>query len=305
MSQRVLFHPTFLRAAPRTARDLIALTKPSITAMAGVVALAAMLMAPGLRAPREVVLSLMGIMMAVAGAGALNMLVERDVDALMTRTALRPLPTGRLPPASALVIGAALCVVALLLLYLVASPLTCALTAFSLFVYVAVYTPMKRTSPWSLLVGAVPGAMPALMGASVTSGRIERVGVVLFLIVFLWQLPHFIAISIYRRDEYVRAGHQIVPARWGLPVAKALTVATTVLLAAVSVAPAFLSVASVAFGTFSGVVSAWFVWVAARGLRQGVDAERWARQVFFASLTHQTLLFFALAVDAVVARAWS
>src|SRR5262249_41233156 len=138
------------------ARDVVALTKPRITLMAAIVSAGAMLLAPGAIGVKDGLLSLLGIAMAVAGAGALNMWAGRDVDALMHRRAPRPLPAGRLPGAWALLVGCALAFGSLPLLDVHAGRLTMALTLFSLFVYVLVYTPMKRTSPWALVVGAVP-----------------------------------------------------------------------------------------------------------------------------------------------------
>lgn len=296
-------HPTGdATSSLSTARDVGALTKPRITLMSGVVAAGAMGLAPGRMAGADAVLALMGIMMAVSGAGALNMLLERDVDALMLRTAERPLPAGRLHPAWALAVGTLLSAAALPILWLVASPLTAALTAFSLFVYVFVYTPMKRTSPWSLAVGAVPGAMPALMGSTAVAGAVEGVGLALFGVVFLWQLPHFVAIGIYRERDYEAAGHKVVSAVWGLEWARAIMVATTAMLVLLGVALWPLGVGGPLYGACALGVGAWFFVITVRGARSATGVNAWARRAFLGSLVYLTVLFAALGLDAVVGR---
>ena len=250
------------------------------------------------------ILAVVAIAMAVAGAGALNMLVERDVDLLMERTRDRPLPAGRLDPIWALVVGIALSFGSLPILWGVGGPLPVALTAFSLFVYVLVYTPMKRTSPWALVVGAVPGAMPALMGSSVITGRFDIVGTALFVVVFLWQLPHFMAISTYRQREYTAAGHKVFPAVWGVKVTKVIIAATTLLVALSGVALWPLGIASAGFGVVAITLGVWFVITAvpaALQTRERAADDVWARRYFFGTLVWQTVLFAALAIDAVLA----
>jgi heme o synthase len=294
--------------------DVIALTKPRITAMAAIVAAGAMLLAPGTVSAVDAVLALLGITMAVAGAGALNMLVERDVDVLMERTRERPLASRRMGAVWGLLIGSALSFGALPLLWVVGGPLTCALTAFSLFVYVLVYTPMKRTSPWALLVGAVPGAMPALMGSSVVTQRFDIVGVALFAFVLVWQIPHFLAIAIYREREYVAAGHKVVPAVWGMSAARGIMLGSALLLAATGIALWPLGLGGPLLGGVAIVSGVAFVVLCLRGLtglrrgapaRRREDADVWAREVFRASLVYQTVLFAALAADRLLSGALS
>lgn len=289
----------------RTARDVVALTKPRITAMASIVGAGAMLLASnGSFALERGVLGVLAIAMAVAGAGALNMLVERDVDVLMERTRDRPLPARRLDAAWALLVGVALSFGSLPILWHVGGPVPVALTAFSLFVYVLVYTPMKRTSPWALVVGAVPGAMPALMGSSVVTGTFDVWGTALFAVVFLWQLPHFLAIAIYRESEYVAAGHKVFPALWGMRATKAMMLATALLVAASGVALWPLSIASWRFAIVAAALGVWFVGVVAAGALRAhasrAEVDAWARKSFFATLVWQTVLFAALAIDAVL-----
>lgn len=301
--------PAHVLAVPsvRVLRDVAALMKPRITAMATVVAAGAMLLATYQKAPRALALAdgalaLLAIAMAVAGAGALNMFIERDVDALMERTRDRPLPARRLEPLWGLLVGGGLSLGALPILWAVGGALPVALTVFSLFVYVLVYTPMKRTSPWALVVGAVPGAMPALMGSSVVSGRFDIVGTALFVVVFLWQLPHFLAIATYREGEYTAAGHKVFPALWGIQATKMMIAVTTLLVAASGVSLWALGIAGPRFAVVAVALGVWFVCTALPGLTQRARAadDVWARKFFLGTLVWQTVLFAALALDPVL-----
>lgn len=149
--------------------------------------------------------------MLFAGASALNQLIERHSDVLMSRTADRPLPAGLMQPWEALTLGCGLAGGGLGYLAAAGQMLAAALGAVALVLYVLVYTPLKTRTPHNTLVGAIPGAMPPLMGWVSTHGRLDGGAVVLFLIVFLWQIPHFVAIAWIYRDEYARAGLRVLP----------------------------------------------------------------------------------------------
>jgi heme o synthase len=147
-----------------------------------------------------------GTALVAGGAAVLNQLYERDTDALMRRTRLRPLPDGRVSPADARIFGLGLTITGLLLLATRANLLAAALAFATVFVYLVIYTPMKLLTPASTLVGAVPGALPALIGWTASHGSVGLGGVTLFAIVFLWQIPHFMAIAWLYRDDYGKAG---------------------------------------------------------------------------------------------------
>ncbi|MDP2340887.1 MAG: heme o synthase [Deltaproteobacteria bacterium] len=288
----------------QTVRDCIALGKPNIAFMAAIVAGGTWLLSAPVVDMTTLVrgfFGVCGVAFIVMGAGALNMLIERDVDALMTRTKDRPLAAGRMAPTTALVIGALWCLLSLPLLLSFGNALTAGLALFSLFLYVLVYTPMKRTSPWSLVVGAVPGAMPALMGGTLATGQVGVAGVAMFTIVFIWQLPHFLAISLYREPEYVRAGHKLFPTVLGLEATKVLIAVTTVLVCALSVALWPLGLGGVAYAVVAVAVGLWFSATALSRFRVRksgrADDDVWAKRVFIGSLVWQTVVFGALGVD--------
>jgi protoheme IX farnesyltransferase len=192
--------------------DLVELTKPRITLMVVVTAGIGLLLASGGRVPMAMVLhALVGTGLVAAGSAALNHVLERDIDALMRRTANRPLPAGRMHPDLALTLGVGLAVAGLVELTLGVNLLTALLGAVALAGYVFVYTPLKKISPLATVVGAVPGAIPPMMGWVAVTESLDPGAWVLFAILFLWQLPHFLAIAWMCREDYARAGLPMLP----------------------------------------------------------------------------------------------
>jgi protoheme IX farnesyltransferase len=192
--------------------DLVELTKPRITLMVVVTAGIGLLLASGGRVPMAMVLhALVGTGLVAAGSAALNHVLERDIDALMRRTANRPLPAGRMHPDLALTLGVGLAVAGLVELTLGVNLLTALLGAAALAGYVFVYTPLKKISPLATVVGAVPGAIPPMMGWAAVTESLDPGAWVLFAILFLWQLPHFLAIAWMCREDYARAGLPRLP----------------------------------------------------------------------------------------------
>jgi protoheme IX farnesyltransferase len=191
----------------------VALTKPRIVVMVLVtVATGFILGARGGSHPSTLALTMLGTALVAGGASALNQLLERTRDGLMRRTARRPLPSGRLTPAEAAVFGAAISAVGLAVLAWSANPTAAAVALATLILYVFVYTPLKPLTTLNTAVGAVPGALPPVIGWAAATGRLGAEAWALFLIVFLWQFPHFLAIAWIYRDDYARAGYRMLPA---------------------------------------------------------------------------------------------
>lgn len=238
--------------------------------------------------------SLVGMAAIVSSANVLNMWWERDVDALMTRTRARPLPSGRMAPDAALAFGIALGAVSVPLLFLV-NFATGALGLLSLVLYVAVYTPLKRHTFAALLVGAVPGAMPPLMGWTTVTGKIDLGGVLLFAFLFLWQVPHFAAISIFRAQDYGRAGLQVVSVQHGERAATALVAASSGLL----VASSLVLGGERPYELCAVVLGTLFFALCLRGVFGGrrFDARRWARRVFAFSIPYLAVLLLVLVLE--------
>src|SRR5512138_3497431 len=191
------------------ARDLVLLSKPRLSGLVVLTCAGGLALAPGQIGVARAIVAVLGTAAVVGAANALNSWVERESDALMRRTRDRPLPAGRVEPMVALALGVAVPVFAIPVLALVANPLTALLAFVALFTYVLVYTPMKKRSTLALFVGAVPGAIPPLLGWTAVTGRLDPGGVALFLLLFAWQLPHFLAISIYLAEDYARGGLKV------------------------------------------------------------------------------------------------
>jgi len=201
-------------SAGSTTGDFIQLTKPRITLMVVLTtAVGFALAAPTPVAWLLLLHTVIGTALVASGASALNMVIERSSDARMRRTARRPLPAGRLRTVPALLFGLALSAAGMLYLLLLVNGLTAALGAFTLLGYVLVYTPMKRMSSIATIVGAVPGAVPPMMGVSAASGSIDALAWALFGILFLWQMPHFLAIAWMYKSDYQRGGFPMLSVR--------------------------------------------------------------------------------------------
>jgi protoheme IX farnesyltransferase len=277
------------------ARALVELCKPRITTLVVITFAGGLWLAPGAVPAWRRTAALLGTVLIVAAANALNMYLERDVDGRMARTRRRPLPEGRLSPELALGFGAALAFVAVPLLLVGANPLTAALGVLALAVYVFAYTPLKRVSSAALLVGAVPGAMPPLMGWTTATSQLAPAGLALFAILFVWQVPHFLAIAVYRADDYARAGFQVLPRTRGLPATRWHILISTAVLVAVSLLPVRHHVAGPLYLGCALVAGAWFLAAAAAGFR-APSPRAWARRVFIVSLGYLVALFLALAI---------
>ncbi len=277
----------------RTLRDLVTLTKPRITLVVLITAAGGMKLAPGSVAGRTWLLTMVGTALVVGAANALNMYLERDVDGKMARTRRRPLPAGRLSPPLALAFGLTLAVVSLPILTFGVNAMTGLLGAIALLSYVLVYTPMKRHSIRALWVGAIPGAIPPLLGWAAATGRIDRAGLALFALLFVWQIPHFLAISMFRREDYASAGLKIVPVEKGERVARWMTLRYSLALVAASLWPVGEHVGGVVYLMTALLLGAIFVGFALRGL-QAEAGTRWARGLFAYSILYLVLLFATL-----------
>ena len=280
-----------------TASDLVALAKPRITALVVFTTAIGLWLAPhGLR-PLTIALTLVGTVLIVAAANVLNMYLERDTDALMARTMYRPLPAHRMDPGVALKFGVALAAVSVPLLTFAVGALPGLLASIALVSYVLLYTPMKRQTATALLIGALPGAIPPLIGWTAATERLDLPGVLLFAVMFLWQVPHFLAITLFRKEEYARAGLVVQPNEpGGEREARANIVRYTVALVAVSLLFVPLGLGRGAYLAVALIVGAVFLGYAIAGLRQGAG-RRWARNLFLLSLLYLPVLFGALVLD--------
>lgn len=280
-------------------RDLISLSKPRLSSLVIFTGGIGLLLAPGEKAWDRSILVVTALVLVVAAANTLNNFLERDSDRGMARTATRPLPTRRISPWVALFQGLLLTVVSVPLLTMVANPLTGLLGAVALLLYVLVYTPLKRSTSLSTIVGAIPGAMPPLMGWTAATGALDAGGLALFAVLFTWQLPHFLAIGLYRAPEYASAGLVVHAIEIGPERTRRRAVAWTVALLISSAMLVVTGVGGLLTGLAAAALGVGFMIRALKGLRPDAD-DVWARGLFRYSLVYLTVLFTVMAVDKVL-----
>lgn len=277
-------------------RDLAALSKPNLTLMNVMMTAGAMGLAP-VSLPLATWLGvLLSCTLLVGCANALNMYLERDGDKLMARTRQRPLPSGRMHPQVVLIAGVLGGAASIFGLTVYGNVLTGVIGAVGFISYVWIYTPMKRRSPWAMQIGAIPGAVPPLIGWAAATGQAGVEGIVLFLIVFFWQIPHFIAISLYRQADYERAGIKVWPVVHGIDSAKNQALLYTFFLTPVSLLLVPIGVASYVYLVAAAGLGLWFFFTCMRGY-EPESGQRWARHFFLVSIAYLPLLTFALIID--------
>jgi protoheme IX farnesyltransferase len=234
-----------------------------------------------------------GTALAAAGAAALNQWWERRLDALMLRTRTRPIPAGRMLPRDALIVGSLLAIAGVAYLTIASNGLSAALAAVTIIIYIFGYTPLKRISTANTLVGAIPGALPPMIGWAAASGRLDPGAWSLFAILFFWQLPHFFAIAWMYREDYARAGFQMVSREDETGTRSASqSVFFCIVLLFVSGIPAFLGVVNSAYLLVELVLNGLFIFAAMRFLRTQAAAD--ARKLFLTSIVYLPLLLVAL-----------
>jgi protoheme IX farnesyltransferase len=234
-----------------------------------------------------------GTAAAAAGAAALNQWWERKADALMRRTRTRPIPAGRMRPLEALALGTGLSVFGVVYLAIVCNALSAALAAITITIYIFAYTPMKRASTANTVVGAIPGAIPPMIGWAAARGDVGAGAWSLFAIVFLWQLPHFFAIAWMCREDYSRAGFRMISSDdSGGERSASQSVFFCILLLILAGVPAFLEIAGYIYLVIELLLSGLFVAVAMRFLRLRTPSS--ARLLFIASIAYLPLLLTAL-----------
>lgn len=289
--------PPAARSLSAVIADYVSLTKPGLSGLVLFTAAGGMWLAGRSLDWKTWLFAMLGTAGTVGSANTINCILERESDKFMARTAKRPLPTQRMESKQALVFAIVLALGSLPMLALGVNWLTGVLGALALGSYAFVYTPMKSRTWWAMLVGAFPGALPPLMGWTAARGRIELPGLVLFGILFLWQLPHFIAIALFRKAEYQAAGLTSLALEKGDDVARLHAVLYLVALLPVSLAPFFVGVSGWPYLVAASVLGLWFLGVGVQGWRKKLGPD-WARRFFGVSLMYLTGLFAALGLSA-------
>src|SRR3954468_19735496 len=281
--------------------DYIALLKPRVMSLVIFTALVGLAVAPGSLHPVTAFTALLCIAVGACAAGALNMWYDADVDALMTRTARRPVPMGRVKPGEALAFGVTLAGFSVVTLGLLVNVLAAALLAFTIFFYAVIYTAwLKRLTPQSIVIGGAAGAFPPMIGWAAVTGSLSLEPIVLFLIIFFWTPPHFWALALYRADDYARAGIPMLPVVAGDVNTRTQILRYTLILAPLGFAPWLFGYAGALYGLTAAVTGLIMVVLAWQVFCERRPAERASKQLFAFSILYLFLLFAVLLVE----RGW-
>jgi protoheme IX farnesyltransferase len=277
--------------------DFIALMKPRVMSLVVFTALVGLLIAPGHLHPVLGFAALLCIAVGAGAAGALNMWYDADIDAVMARTARRPIPAGRVSSGEALGFGVTLAAGSVLVLGLVANWIAAGLLAFTIFFYAVIYTIwLKRSTPQNIVIGGAAGAFPPMIGWAAATGTIGLEAVFLFLIIFLWTPPHFWALALCRAGDYERAGIPMLPVVAGTQETIRQIRIYSLVLIPVGVAPWLIGAAGVVYGAtamLAGALLLAFAWRVRSGGRE-------AKALFGYSILYLFVLFAMLLVDHVL-----
>ncbi len=299
--ERTELYPTALvqpgaAVAPSVAGvgDFVALLKPRVMSLVVFTALVGMFVAPGHIHPVIGFTALLCIAVGAGAAGALNMWYDHDIDAVMSRTAGRPIPQGRVERGEALTFGMALAVGSVAVLGILVSWFAAALLAFTIFFYVVIYTMwLKRWTPQNIVIGGAAGAFPPVVGWASVTGGIALEPILLFLVIFFWTPPHFWALSLCRADDYARAGVPMLPVVAGARETRRQILLYSLVLLPIGAAPWLLGGAGIVYGAaaivggLAMVALAWRIWSAP----DGEAGRRPARQLFAFSILYLFVLF--------------
>jgi protoheme IX farnesyltransferase len=286
-------------ARSRLLADYVALTKPRVNFLVVLTTFAAFWLGAEPHATLGLLVhTLLGTLLVASGAAVLNQVLERDVDARMLRTQHRPIPDGRLAAADAAYFGLALSVVGVIELAVGTNALAAVVACFTLASYALIYTPLKRVTSLSTVIGAVPGALPPVIGWAAARGELSIEAAILFAIVFLWQMPHVLAVSWMYRDDYARGGIRVLPVTEpdGSSTARQ-TVSYAAALIPVSLIPTLVGFAGALYFTGALIAGLLLLVVGANFARFRTVAR--ARQLFLASLLYLPLLWTLLLADSI------
>lgn len=281
--------------------DYIALLKPRVMSLVVFTALVGLAVAPGSLHPITAFTALLCIAVGAGASGALNMWYDADIDKVMTRTARRPVPAGKVQPGEALAFGLTLSGFSVVTLGLLVNWVAAALLAFTIFFYAVIYTMwLKRSTPQNIVIGGAAGAFPPMIGWAAVTGSLSLEPILLFAIIFFWTPPHFWALAIYKKSDYGRAGVPMLPNVAGDAHTRLQILLYTLILTPLGIAPWLLGYASALYGAVSVVTGAAMIVLALQVYREISPADRACRHLFAFSILYLFLLYAVLLVD----RGW-
>ncbi|HEY0299868.1 MAG TPA: heme o synthase [Rhizomicrobium sp.] len=296
---------TYTETRAATVGDYFALLKPRVMSLVIFTGLAGIVAAPGEIHPMVAFTALLCIAVAAGASGALNMAYDADIDRLMSRTANRPIPAGHIAVGEALGFGWTLAVGSVALMGLFVNFLAAGLLAFTIFFYVGVYTLwLKRRTPQNIVIGGLSGALPPAIGWAAVTGSLDLAPILLVAIIFLWTPPHFWALSLWRSDDYARAGVPMLPVVRGKAATRRQILAYTAALIPLGLSPAAIGAAGPLYLAAAALIGAWFAFEAVATFRETDDVkEPAAKRLFRVSLVYMFALFACLIVERLFAVA--
>jgi protoheme IX farnesyltransferase len=296
-----------IELAPRISEadvsDYVALLKLRVMSLVIFTALVGLVIAPGHVHPVLAITSLLCIAVGAGASGALNMALEGDIDALMSRTANRPIPRGRITPPEAMAFGVTLAFFSVMTLGILVNWVAGGLLAFTIFFYVVIYTMwLKRWTAQNIVIGGAAGSLPPVVAWAAATGSLSVEPLLLFLIIFFWTPPHFWALALFRSDDYARAGVPMLPVVAGPDATRLQILLYTVVLVAVAFAPWPLGYFDAAYGVTSLVLGGGMLALAVNVYRRrvGAEAARATRRLFAFSILYLFALFATLLLEVVV-----
>jgi protoheme IX farnesyltransferase len=294
---------TLPRISEAGVKDYLALLKPRVMSLVVFTAMVGYFLAPGSHNPVLAFTSILCIAVGGGASGALNMWYEGDIDALMSRTANRPIPRGRITRPEALTFGLVLAFFSVMTLGILVNWLAGGLLAFTIFFYVVIYTiALKRWTAQNIVIGGAAGALPPVVAWAAASGSLSMEPILLFLIIFFWTPPHFWALALFRNDDYSRAGVPMLPVVAGPDATRLQILLYTIVLVAVAVAPWPMGYFSAVYGVTSLILGAGMMLCAVNVYtrRTGSAALRATRKMFAFSILYLFALFAVLLLEVVV-----
>jgi protoheme IX farnesyltransferase len=285
------------------AMDYLALAKPRVMSLAIFTAIVGMMIAPGEVDAITAILATIAIALGAGAAGALNMWYDADTDLVMSRTANRPIPSGRLTSREALLFGLASTVISVSLLAITTNLIAAFLLVFTIFFYAVVYTMwLKFLTPQNIVIGGAAGALPPLIGSAVVTGSVTIEGCILFAIIFLWTPPHFWALALFKSRDYANAGIPMMPVVAGPKATRQHIFVYSLALVPTGLAPWLIGSASLFYGIFAAILGAIFIWRAWKVLAQSANDDLFTneKKLFIYSIKYLFLIFGALLADAII-----
>jgi protoheme IX farnesyltransferase len=290
-------------AGPASAADYVALLKPRVMSLVVFTGLVGYMAAPGHSDPVLGFAAVLAIAVAAGASGALNMWFDADIDALMSRTRSRPIPSGRVAREDALMLGLTLSVLSVVTMQLAANTLAAALLAFTIFFYAVVYTMwLKRSTPQNIVIGGLAGALPPAIAWAAKAGSLSLDPLLMVAIIFFWTPPHFWALSLLQKNDYAAARVPMLPVTHGARATRVQIFAYSLLLAPLGFAPVLTGLGSMIYGSIAALGGAFFVFLATRVLLsragEGDSSEdKRARDLFGFSILYLFALFAALLAE--------